>query len=146
MLSRREIITGGVAGGLATAPVGALGSTGSAQQGLDDEALRDIARQVQDIEDVLRESHLSSSLAHGFVGRLRAEMTQFLRANNKFPEFIDIGINVFYDVYDWHVKNRQPLTTTRLADGRYALQFMFSLLILRPEQDAGHVGIPFDKA
>jgi hypothetical protein len=49
------------------------------------------------------------------------------------------------DVYDWHVKNRQQLVVTRGPDGRYWLQFMFTTLIMRGEQDPNYIGIPYDK-
>ncbi|MGQ0735391.1 MAG: hypothetical protein ACT4QD_17280 [Acidobacteriota bacterium] len=146
MVSRRELITTGLAGSLPSAAASSDMPAPVAEQQADREGQREIARQVQGIESVLRDAHLSSALAHGFVGKLRADMTQFLRANSKFPDFIEIGIAVFFDVYDWHVKHRQQLVVTRLADGRYAMQFMFSSLVLRPEQDPSYVGIPFDKA
>jgi hypothetical protein len=33
---------------------------------------------------------------------------------------------------------------TRLPDGRYAMSFMFTTLVLRPEVDANYVGPAFD--
>lgn len=145
MLSRRELISAGVAGGLASAPSLADAHT-PVEQEADRAGQREIAKAVSGLEGVLRDAHLTSSLAHGFVGKLRADMETFLRANAKFPDYFDVGIGVFLDLYDWHVKNRQPLTVTRTADGRYAMQFMFSTLILRPEQDRSYVGIPYDRA
>ena len=93
-----------------------------------------VARQVQ---------HLLTRF--GIVAKLRSDMETFLRANAKFPDFIEVGIAVFIEVYDWHVKNRQQLTVSRLGDGRYAMLFMFTTLILRPEQDRNYVGIPYDR-
>ena len=144
MVSRRELITAGVAGTLTAAPSAHSLASGEEQEA-NREGQREIAKQIQEVEGVLRSAHLSSSLSHGFVGRLRADMETFLRANSKFPDFIEIGTAVFYDLYDWHVKHGQQLTVTRLGDGRYALQFMFTSLILRPEQDRNHIGIPFDR-
>lgn len=144
MLSRRELITAGVAGGLSPVPA-ATASSSTVQQEPTREGQREIARQVGQVEDVLRQAYLSSSLSHGFVPKIRALMEQFLRANSKFPDFFEIGPSVFMDLYDWHVKNRQQLVVTRQADGRYTMQFMFSQMILRPEQDPGYVGYPFDK-
>ena len=145
MVSRRELMTAGVAGTLTAAPSAHPLSSGEEQQA-DREGQREIAKEIQSVERVLRDAHLSSSLAHGFVPKLRQDMETFLRANSKFPDFIEVGIGVFYELYDWHVKHAQQLLVTRLADGRYAMQFMFSSLILRPEQDRNFVGIPFDKA
>jgi hypothetical protein len=143
MLSRRELITTGVAGGLAASSSAAPPVTEA--QDADRAGQREIARAVSDVEQVLRDAHLTSSLSHGFVEGLRKEMTQFFRGNFKFPEFIDIGLGVFMDIYDWHVKNRQQLVVTRGIDGRYNMQFMFTTLVLRGEQDPKYIGVPYDK-
>ena len=144
MLSRRELIAAGVAGSLAASPSGAV-PVSAAEQEADRAGQREIARAVAGVEEVLRDAHLSSSLSHGFVDPLRRAMTQFFRANAKFPDFIEIGVGVFMDIYDWHIKHGQQLIVTRGADQRYHMQFMFSTLVLRAEQDAGHIGVPYDK-
>lgn len=145
MLSRREVITAGVAGRLAGAPTGAVAAPPAEQQA-DREGQREIARMLQAIDRTLNNALLTSSVAHGFVSKLRDSMEQFLRANSKFPDFIEVGPAVFFDIYDWHVKNRQQLVLTRVADGRYSRQFMFTSLMLRPEQDRNYVGVPTDRA
>ncbi|HXG90424.1 MAG TPA: hypothetical protein VNJ02_19020 [Vicinamibacterales bacterium] len=148
MLSRRELLTAGVAGGLA-APIAATPADAAPaeveQPQADREGQREIAKQIANIEGVLRNAHLTSSLSHGFVGKVREQMTIFLRGNQKFPDFIEIGNAVFMDLYDWHVKNRQQLMVTRQADGRYTMQFMFTTMIMRVEQDPAYVGTPYDK-
>ena len=58
---------------------------------------------------------------------------------------IEVGLGVFMDLYDWHVKNRQQLVVQRAPDGRYWMQFMFTSLVLRPETEANYIGIPYDK-
>ena len=80
----------------------------------------------------------------GTIGAIRQQQRAFIMSGRKYPDFIEVGMNVWEDVYDWHVKQRQPINATRLADGRYAMVFMFTTLILRPEQDANFVGFPFD--
>lgn len=143
MLSRRELITAGVAGTMTSAPV--AGARVPAEQQADREGQREIARMLQGIERSLNNAFLNPSLTHGFVSKLRENMEQFLRANSKFPDFMDVGPAVFFEMYDWHVKNRQQLTITRITDGRYAMQFMFTSLVLRPEQDRNYIGIPTDR-
>ena len=144
MLSRRELITAGVAGTMTSAP-GAAARMSAEEQQADREGQREIARMLQGIERTLNGAFLNSSLAHGFVSKLRENMEQFLRANSKFPDSMDVGPAVFFELYDWHVKNRQQLTIVRLNDGRYAMQFMFTSLVLRPEQDRNYIGIPTDR-
>ena len=58
---------------------------------------------------------------------------------------MEIGTSLFYDVYDWHVRHAQQIQIIRLADQRFAIQFMFTQLIVRWEQDANYLGTPFDR-
>jgi hypothetical protein len=67
-----------------------------------------------------------------------------MMATRKYPDFLEIGLDVWDNVYDWHVTYQQPLNVNRLADGRYAMAFMFTTLLLRPEQSPDFVGYPFD--
>lgn len=149
MLSRRDLITAGVVGSLAPDTSEAASDPPlvfEEQQAPDRDGQREIARRIGDVSDVLRTEYQTSSLSHGIIAKLRADMEQFLRANTKFPDFIEVGVGVFIEVYDWHIKHRQQLTVTRQGDGRYSMLFMFTTLILRPEQDRAYVSIPFDRA
>lgn len=143
MLSRRELIAAGVAGGLAAAPNAADAAMVEVEQ--DREGQREIAIQIQSVDSTLKTAFLSSSAGHGTIVRLRSDMETFLRANSKFPDYFEVGIAVFFEIYDWHIKYDQPVVVNRLADGRYSLQFMFSHLILRPDQDRNFVGVPTDR-
>jgi len=144
MLTRRELITGGVAGSVV--PIGPWESVEVVQSSRGEpDLLRDIARQIGSVESTLSRGMLSNAVAFGLAGKVRGQMETFFRTAQKFPDFIDVGYNVFMDVYDWHVKNRQQLVVTRGPDGRYWLQFMFTTLIMRGEHDANYIGIPYDK-
>lgn len=143
MLTRRELITGGVAGSVVPMAHAEPATTG---QPAEVEVLRDIARQISDVDGTLTRGILSNAVTFGLAGKVRGQMETFFRTAQKFPDFIEVGYNVFMDVYDWHVKNRQQLVVTRGPDGRYWLQFMFTTLILRGEHDANYVGLPYDKA
>jgi hypothetical protein len=144
MLSRRELLTAGVASGLTAAPSPTAAAPLDEQS--DRDGQREIARAIQQLQIILEHAFRSSSLSHGTVPKIRQQMEQFLRANGKFPDNIEIGPAVFMDLYDWHVKNRQQLQVTRQADGRYTMQFMFTTMIMRVEQDPAYIGIPYDKA
>jgi hypothetical protein len=143
MLTRRELITGGVAGSVV--PIGHAASVEGVQSRAEVDAMRDIANEISAVDETLSQGMLSNAVVFGLTGKVRAQMETFFRTTQKFPDFIDIGYNVFMDVYDWHVKNRQQLVVTRGPDGRYWLQFMFTTLIMRGEHDAGYIGIPYDK-
>ena len=144
MLTRRELITGGVAGSVV--PIGQMESAEPAQSPPAElDILREIVGQIRSVDSTLSRGLLSNAVAFGLVDKVRAQMETFFRTAQKFPDFIDVGYNVFMDLYDWHVKNRQQLVVTRGPDGRYWMQFMFTTLIMRGEHDANYIGIPYDK-
>ena len=144
MVSRRDVLTAGVVGtfGGGTAAAAPAASEQSAQEA---QAMRDVASNVKEVDSTLERAFFSNSLANGFVPKLRAAMETFFRGTAKFPDYIEVGLAVFFDMYDWHVKNQQQLIVTRAPDGRYWMQFMFTTLILRHEQDPAYIGPAFDK-
>ena len=91
MLSRRDLITAGVAGSVVPAAAAPMPS----EQDADRDGQRDIARRLGEVQDVLKSAFQTSSLSHGIVAKLRSDMETFLRANAKFPDFIEVGIAVF---------------------------------------------------
>jgi hypothetical protein len=78
------------------------------------------------------------------VSRVRQQQNTWLRSTQKYPDFIEIGIDVWDNIYDWHVTHQQPISMTRGTDGRYTMLFMFTTLLLRPEQAPDFVGFSFD--
>jgi hypothetical protein len=144
MLSRRELITAGVAGSLTSTPA-AVAPPATVEQESTRDLQREIARAAGNLEDALRAGLMGPSLSAGHVGKLRALMEQFLRSHGKFPDYFEVGSNVFFELYDWHVRHRQQLVVTRQPDNRYMMQFMFSQIILRPEQEGNYIGYPYDK-
>jgi hypothetical protein len=77
--------------------------------------------------------------------KVREYFTQYMRANGKFPDYMEVGINVFYEIYDWHIKNNRQMEVSRVLENRMAIRFMFTLMILRQEQDPNYVGVPYDR-
>ena len=78
------------------------------------------------------------------VARVRQQQHTWMRSTQKYPDFIEIGIDVWDNIYDWHVVYQQPVNMTRTSDGRYTMVFMFTTLLLRPDQSADYVGFAFD--
>ncbi|MFN2444751.1 MAG: hypothetical protein ABR606_04085 [Vicinamibacterales bacterium] len=140
MLSRRELMSGSIGGGLA--PVVMAGNVEA--QPIDREALREMIAALRGMRTDLNTLADGAELPSLLVTRLREQMSLFLRSSGKFPEYCEIGHSVFYQIYDWHVKNGQTLAVGRLPDGRYLLQFMFTQLVLRPEADPSFIGPPYD--
>jgi hypothetical protein len=137
-MQRRELVNGGVVAGLAT-----LFAPGAeARPALDDEQT---ARAVNHLRETFERQfeQVYSGKWRG-VSRVRHQQRTWLTATRKYPDFLEIGLDVWDNVYDWHVAYQQPLNVTRLADGRYAMAFMFTTLLLRPDQSPDFVGYPFD--
>lgn len=144
MISRREVVTAGVLGSLAT---GATASPAAAEQ--DGPVIRagltEIKRELEELSGHVQRGLFTSSLDQGRVGQVKGRIENYLKSSGKFPDFCDIGTSVFYDVYEWHVKHQQPINVTRLADQRLMIQFMFTQLVLRWENDASYISAPYDK-
>jgi hypothetical protein len=136
MVSRRELLAGGVMGSFAGQ------DTYSAAQLA--EASRGIADKLDKVEAALRVLGDGNSLPSNSVTKVRDAMMTFVRAHAKFPDYCDVGVGIFFDIYDWHVKNQRELVAGRQPDGRYALQFIFTRLLLRADGDAGYIGYPYD--
>lgn len=142
MPTRREVMTAGVMGPLASATAPAR-----------TEAMDDLDRVVSEVRAVqLSVQRLNTSITEaarvtaGALADLRERFAVYLRTTGRFPEYIDVGVDVFYEAYDWHVRHQQPLQVSRQAGSRLALVFMYTQLVLRPEQERGFIGIPYDGA
>jgi hypothetical protein len=143
MVTRREVFTTGALGAFTAASDGARAEEQSADA-ISSQALRGIHQELQQIQKVLDESLGRNSLAFGVIGPIRRQFDLFLRSNQKYPDYCEVGPAVFTDIYDWHVKHMQPIQTQRM-ENRLAIRFMFTWMILLPHQDPGFVGIPFDR-
>lgn len=147
MFTRRQIVTHGTVGALAAASIPATANLEAAP--VQDNG--DVVRELKTFESIVQKSVSSAfetnTLAYGQVPRLRDLFTAFLKTNQKFPDFCEVGINVFYDIYDWHVKNTQPLQVGRNPDNRLTIRFMYTTLIVRADSpDPSFMGAPFDRA
>jgi hypothetical protein len=142
MVSRRDVLTGGLVGT-------AWGAEGSEAGGQTDALvlaeLQRIRERVQGVVEELRQANDGCATGRcTAVTQVRDAMLLFLRSAQKFPDQVEVATDVFVQLYDWHVRNRQPLTVERLGDGRYTLLFMFTTVVLRPDASAGFVGVPYD--
>ena len=147
-MERRDVMTGGAAASLGAL----LGSTnagvavaGAASQS-SPQSTEAVARAIDALRASLERQQNSTELGPSpEITQIRRQQRTFLQANHKFPDFIDVGIEVWERIYDWHVKNQQPLRVARTQDGRYGLTFMFTTLVLRDEQTAGYVSFGYDR-
>ena len=139
MVERRSLVRGGIAAGLAslmTADVGA------APPDRDDEASATAIDRFREASEHQFEQVYTQKWKG--VARVRQQQRTWLMSARKYPDFLEIGIDVWDNLYDWHVVYQQPLNVSRLADGRYAMLFSFTTLLLRPDQNPDFVGYAFD--
>jgi hypothetical protein len=134
-MERRDVVSAGVLGLTAL-----FGGTGEAAAAPPDEG-REIAHAVDRLRELL-EHRLEPPFKE--LSEIRRQQRIFLRASHRFPEFIEIGANVWDALYDWSVRYQHPLNVVRHNDGRYTMTFMFTTLVLRPDQTDDYVGLPYD--
>ena len=139
MLSRRELLSAGFAG---ATPVSA------AERGVqDDHATARIVRALDRIERQIRKTRTTCSLpVCPEVDTVRALQRTFLKGHQKFPDFIEVGIEIWERVYDWQVHTQQPVTVAQRPGERYVMTLSFGVttLVLRPDVEEGFVGFPYD--
>ena len=138
-MRRRDVMGGSLVTALAAlmVPAGAAAE----QRDRDDEA---IATAIDKLREEIVKAQECTLGPCATVAIIRAQQNTFLRANQKFPDFIDAGVEAWQAVYDWHIKNQQPITTTRLPDGRYGIAFMFTTIVLRYENTPNFIGLGYD--
>ena len=136
VVDRRSLLNGTLFSGLAAlAP--AQQSRSSPQDSRDEAA---VAKAIDDLNTTIQHTfEISPELA-----RIRQQQRIFLKANQKFPDFIEVGVGVWESVVDWHIRHQQPLSVSRGAEGRYIMTVAFTTLILRPELSENYVGIGMD--
>ena len=134
-MERRNLVGGGM---LATAAALIGGAEQASAAQADDSGA--VARAVEN----LRATLMRTLAVSPELDRIREQQRVFLKSNQKFPDFLEVGIDVWENVYDWHVRHQQPIVATRTADGRYVMTVMFTTLILRPDQAGGYIGYAFD--
>ena len=139
MFTRRDVMISGAVGALSTAAVPAYAQDESGQKALG--ILKGLEPGVEAIANVVN----SNSLAQGYVKQLRETYTRYLKANNKWPDYCEVGMDVFYDIWDWHVKHGVSPQVSRMLENRISIDFMYTHLILRYDLTGGHIGIPFDR-
>jgi hypothetical protein len=71
---------------------------------------------------------------------VRREIKTFLRQAGKYPDYIEVGTDIWHQVYDWHVRYQQPMSLARNAEGRYTILLYSTQVIMRTELAANYVG------
>jgi hypothetical protein len=138
MLYTRRAVAEGLLMGIPAA--GALEAGAAGQQRQTSSAASD--REVADVADQLRDmvSLLRVQGDPPVIQRIREIQHVFLRANSKFPDYVEIGIGVWQQLYDWHIHTHQALSIGRVPDGRYGMQALMSTFVLRTDSQPDFIG------
>jgi hypothetical protein len=146
MVKRRDLLGGGILGGL----MGILG--GSRDEAAAEPAgggqrpqspPRDDVQDIVEALDKLRQE-IADQRAFPEIGPIRDAQRLFLRSNQKMPDFVEVGASHWFRLYDWHVRWQQPLNLGRDAGGHYTLGFMGTTVILRPDNPDSYISAPYD--
>ena len=141
-MERRDMVGGGLAAGFAAMLSPAPANAALQRDGGDSERVVGALNQLR--ETVQNEFQTLRVGAWRGVGLIREQQRAWLRATQKYPDFLEVGINAWESLHDWHVRYQQPINMARMTDGRYAIVFMFTTVILRPELQPDYVGLPYD--
>ena len=145
MITRRSVLTGATMGGL----LGSLAPHNDVEAAEPQNvatmspesvaAIQTVARAVTTLKDEVRRQTTFFEL-----DAVRVPIQLFLRNTGKFPDFIEVGIDIWQQIYDWHVRMQQPFTIARSTEGRYTIVLMATLCIMRTELPPSYIGAPYD--
>ena len=139
MVGRRQLLTTAMFGG------GFVAHPGVAEEVAQSPSERQ-SQAFQDIVDGLKNIGRLIDAANSFteIGEVRLRQVAFLRAEGKFPDFIDLGVDVWMGVHDWHIKHGLPMPLGRDPNNRYTIMLLATTLVLRPDFVPTHIGTPYE--
>jgi hypothetical protein len=143
MVARRRLLGGGVLGGVlgvlaADRAEPADAAAAQRQSEKQSENMTEVTDAIDKLRLELRNERLFTELT-----AVRDAQVRFLAANGKFPDFLEVGADVWWALHDWHIRWQQPITLGRDTLGRYTILLMQTIVIMRPEtKDA--IGLPYD--
>jgi hypothetical protein len=106
--------------------------------------IKGLQGEIANLSKTLEKALLGPSLSAGSIVDIREKLILHLRSHGKFPDLMEVGVNPFMEVYDWHVRHQQQIQITRVSE-RFAIQFMFTNLVVRWDMDRNHIGTPYDR-
>jgi hypothetical protein len=149
MLSRRDLLSGAVVGSrMAGHPVDreGRGLQISGAPAFASEGGQISERNGQEIVQALKDLRTAVAAPYSFqeIQGVRNKQVEFLRGQGKFPDYIDVGVDVWFAVYDWHIRHLQPITLGRDSSGRYTVALLTTMIVLRMDADSRFIGVPYD--
>lgn len=148
MLTRRDAVAATVFAGIGAATARADAAPPpetSASAVQDDAALKGVLQEIRDELRAWKREALSCRMPMcGGLSAIRSNQRQFLKSNQKYPDYMEVGINVWDEIIDWHVRTLRQVETSQRPDGRYTIPFLHTTIVLRIDYGDDQVGLGYD--
>lgn len=142
MVARRKMIAGGLLAGLVGAVVpsrdadAAVGASGAADENTP------ILQRIY--EELLLHRPTCGIESCASLESIRRQQHMYLKAHGRYPEFIDVGLGPWEDLYAWHIKYQVPVKVGLRPDGFYGMPFCLTTIVLKPNMQTDYVGTAYD--
>ena len=143
MIPRRTLVTGGVLGGVLGALAAEDGASATSAQAASADVNDEMVAKIVLAIGGLR-SEIQNLTAFNDITPVRDVQKVFLRSNGKFPDYLDVGTDIWFEIHDWHVRWLQPMTLGRDVQGRYTIVLNQTVVVMRPDAASNFIGIPYD--
>jgi hypothetical protein len=142
-MKRRELIGGGVLGGL----LGGLGEEAAQAAQVPQSTTRTVIEDFSGVVDAINNLEKEIARQNSFVdiAPIRDAQRNYLRVNSHMPNYIEVGAGHWFSLYDWHVRWQQPLNLTRDLLGRYTITYLGTAIVLRTEMPDQFLSAPYDE-
>lgn len=132
MMSRRELLATGAGGGVLMANEAPQQETDAAY----------LSRILEELRGIRKAVSFQGAQA---VAQVRLAQRTFLKNTGRFPEYVDVGFDIYESVVDWLITVQQPVTINRIFDGKYSVALFATTIVLRPDFPDNYVGQGYDK-
>jgi hypothetical protein len=145
MVARRKMIAGGLVAGL----VGAvMPPTADAGAGAAADATTAADENTALLQQIYNELQLHrptcGTVSCVSLDNIRRQQHTYLRAHGRYPDFIDVGLGAWEDLYSWHIKYQVPVKIGLRADGFYSMPFHLTTIVLKANMQNDYVGAAYD--
>jgi hypothetical protein len=141
MIGRRTMIGTTTLGSMVAAFLPATGGADPepAAQQASEKSIEDVAAAIDKLRLELQKQHTFWELEP-----VRQQQKTFLRATGKLLDFLEVGADIWQQVYDWHVRYQQSMTVSRDNQGRLTVMVMSTAVIMRTDLIPSYVGLAYD--
>lgn len=145
MISRRHMISGSALGGLLASVAPRLEAAPAAHavaeppQAAEAIAIQTVKESLDNLRKELNRQNMFWELE-----AVRDPIRTYLRNTGKYPDFIEVGTDVWQLIYDWHIRHLQQFSVGRTSEGRYTILLQATLCIMRTELPGQYIGPPYD--